>query len=121
MLVLGPVSVIGLALVGAIAAFVYSIRLTTEVRNDGIYVKMWPLHQSFRRVSWSEIERYEAKTYDPIREFGGWGIRWTPGKIAYNVSGNRGVWIQRTNGRDILIGTQHVEKFVTAIDEVYER
>ena len=117
----GASLIIGLALVGAIAAFVYSIRLTTEVRNDGIYVKMWPLHQTFRWISWSEIERYEAKTYHPIREFGGWGIRWAPGKIAYNVSGNRGVWIQRTNGRDILIGSQHVEEFVTAIDEVYER
>lgn len=118
-LVLGPVSVVGLALVGTIAAVVYSIRLTTEVRNDGIYIKMWPLHQTFRRISWSEIERYEVKTYNPIREFGGWGIRWAPGEMAYNVSGNRGVWIQCKNGRTILIGSQRAEDFIRAIDEKY--
>jgi hypothetical protein len=119
MLVLGPVSVVGLALVGCVAAFMYSLRLTTEVRNDGIYVKMWPLHQTVRRISWSDVEAYEPRRYKPLREFGGWGIRLAPGKIAYSVSGNQGVWIQRTNGRDILVGSQHVEDFIRAIDESY--
>jgi hypothetical protein len=100
-----------------IAGLVYSIRLQTEVRANGIYFKMWPLHRTFRHISWSEIERYESKQYGPLREFGGWGIRWVPGKIAYNVRGNRGVWIERTNGRAVLIGSQHAEEFVRAINE----
>jgi hypothetical protein len=77
---------------------------------------MWPLHRSFRRISWAEIESYESTEYSPIGEFGGWGIRWAPGKIAYNVSGNRGVWIERTDGRTILIGSQRPEEFVRAIE-----
>ena len=117
--VLGPVSPIGLATIGVVAAFLYSLRLETEVRADGIYLKMWPLHRSFRRIDWSEIERYEPRTYSPLREFGGWGIRWTPGKLAYNVSGDQGVWIQRSNDRSVLVGSQHVEDFVEAIDEAY--
>jgi len=121
MLLLGPVSWLGLVVVGAVAAFLYSLRLETEVRTDGVYLKMWPLHLSARRISWSEIDQYELRTYRPLREFGGWGIRWAPGKLAYNVGGNQGVWIQRTNERSILIGSQRVEEFVTAIDEVYER
>ncbi len=118
MLVFGPVSWPGLVIVGAVAAFVYSLRLETEVRSDGIYFKMWPLHRSFRRITWSEIDQYEARTYRHLREFGGWGIRWAPGKRAYNVSGNRGVWIQRTNASGVLVGSQHADDFVTAIDEV---
>jgi len=90
MLVLGPIAWGGLVVLGTVAGLVYSLRLQTEVRADGIYLKMWPLHRSFRRISWSEIERYESKQYGPLREFGGWGIRWAPGRIAYNVSGNRG-------------------------------
>lgn len=119
--VLGPVSPVGLAIVGVVAMFLYSLRLETEVRADGIYLKMWPLHLSFRRIPWSEIERYESRTYGPLREFGGWGIRWAPGEIAYNVSGNRVVWIERTNDRSVLVGSQHDKEFVNAIDEVYER
>lgn len=118
-LVLGPVSWIGLITIGAVAALIYSLRLETEVRENGIYIKMWPLHRSFRQVSWSEIERYKSRQYNPIREFGGWGIRWDPGKIAYNVSGDRGLWIERPNGRAILIGSQDVEEFAKAVDAVY--
>lgn len=118
-LVFGPISWGGLV-VGATAGLVYSLRLQTEVRADGIYLKMWPLHRSFRRISWAEIERYEARRYRPLREFGGWGIRWAPGRVAYNVSGDRGVWIERTNGRSILVGSQHTEEFVRAIDEAVQ-
>jgi hypothetical protein len=121
MLVLGPLSIVGLAILGGVAAFLYSLRLEAEVRADGIYIKMWPLHQSFRRITWSEIERYELRTYKPLREFGGWGIRWAPGKIAYNVRGNQGVWIERTNDRSILVGTQHGGDFIRAIDESCSR
>ena len=120
LLVLGPISWGGLIVIGAIAALLYSLRLQTEVRADGIYLKMWPLHWSFRRITWSEIERYEPRQYSPLREFGGWGIRWAPGKLAYNVSGNRGVWIERANGRAVLIGSQRPESFVRAIEEVSE-
>ena len=120
MLVLGPITWGGLVVVGAVAGFLYSLRLETEVRADGIYFKMWPLHQSFRRVQWSEIDRYEPREYRPIREFGGWGIRWAPGKIAYNVCGNQGIWIERTDGRSVLVGSQFPEKFVNAIDEAVQ-
>lgn len=119
-IVLGPFSIIGLTILGVVSVFLYSLRLETEVRDDGIYVKMWPLHRSFRHISWSEIERYEARQYSPLREFGGWGVRWKPGKIAYNVGGNQGVWIQRTTGRSVLVGSQRVEDFTRAIDESYK-
>ncbi|MFC7095852.1 hypothetical protein [Halobaculum marinum] len=101
--------------------FLSSLRLETEVIVDGIYLKMWPLHRSFRRISWADIDRYEPRTYSPLREFVGWGIRWVPGKLAYNVTVTQGVWIQRTTGRDVLVGSQDVEELVTAIDEAYER
>ncbi|WP_411967720.1 DUF6141 family protein [Haloferax sp. YSSS75] len=120
MLFAAPISWGGLAVVGAVAGLVYSLRLQTEVRADGIYLKMWPLHWSFRRIPYAEIERYESKQYRPLRDFGGWGIRWTPGKLAYNVSGNRGVWLERTNGRAVLVGSQHPDEFVRAIDEAVQ-
>ena len=117
---LGPAAVGGLAILGAAAVFVYSIRLRAEVRDDGIYVEMWPIHRSPRRIPWDEIERYESRRYRPIREFGGWGIRWAPGRIAYTVSGDRGVWIERTNGRSVLVGSRRADEFVSAIEAEYE-
>ena len=118
MIAFGPISWGGLVVVGAVAMLLYSLRLETEVRADGIYLKMWPLHRSVRRIPWSEIERYESTQYSPLQEFGGWGIRWTPGKLAYNVSGDRGIRIERTTGRVVLVGSQRPEELVRAIDEV---
>jgi hypothetical protein len=116
-LVSGPVSWVGLLVVGVVAGFLHSLRLQTEVRADGVYLKMWPLHRSFRRIPWSEVDRYESTQYQPLREFGGWGIRWAPGKLAYNVSGTQGVRIGRRDGRTILVGSQRPEELVSAIDE----
>jgi hypothetical protein len=120
MLVFGPVLWPGLVIIGAVATLVYGLRLETEVRADGIYLKMWPIHRSFRRIAWADIEWYESRTYSPLRDFGGWGIRWAPGKFAYNVHGNQGVWLERSKGRSVLVGSQRVEEFVAAIDDVYE-
>ncbi|RDZ65337.1 hypothetical protein C5B90_02935 [Haloferax sp. Atlit-12N] len=117
MVVSGPISWAGLIVIVPVAGLVYSLRLQTEVRVDGVYFKMWPLHRSFRRITWMEIEHYESKEYKPLREFGGWGIRWAPGKMAYNVSGSQGIWIERKDGRSVLLGSQHAEEFVKAIDE----
>lgn len=116
MLLAGSAAWPGLVVIAAISALIYTLRLRTEVRADGIYYSMWPLHRSVRRIEWDEIEHREAETYRPIREFGGWGIRWAPGKIAYSVSGNRGVRVERTDGRTILLGSQRPEALVDAIE-----
>lgn len=121
MLLAGPAAWLGVAALTPIGAFVYSLRLRTEVRDDGVYYRLWPLHRSFRRIEWAEIERYEAETYHPIREFGGWGVRWAPGRIAYTVSGNRGVRIERGEGRTVLLGSQRPEAFAEAIEAARDR
>ena len=115
-LALGPASFLGAGVVAAVAALLYAARLTTEVRADGVYVKFFPFHLSFRRFGWEEIERYEATTYSPLGEFGGWGIRWRPGAIAYNVGGDEGVRFERASGRSVLVGSRRPEEMVRAID-----
>jgi hypothetical protein len=115
-LAFGPAGFLGGGIVLAVATLLYLARLTTEVREDGVYVKFFPFHLSFRRFAWDEIERYEATTYSPLGEFGGWGIRWRPGRIAYNVGGDEGVRIYRPNGRTVLIGSRRPDELAAAID-----
>jgi hypothetical protein len=95
----------------------WSLRLVTEVRDDGLYIRFAPLHRSFRRVPWTTIESAEATTYRPLREYGGWGIRWRPGAVAYNVQGSRGVFLTRPDDRDLLVGSQRPDELATAIRE----
>jgi len=64
-------------------------RLETEVRTDGLYVRFFPFHLSFKRFGAEDLSECFARKYRPIMEYGGWGIRcsFRAGK-AYNMSGN---------------------------------
>lgn len=94
----------------------YVINLTTEVRRDGLYVRYFPFHPRFHRIAFDTISRYEARTYSPLKEFGGWGIRWGKASKAYNVSGNHGVQLEFKNGKKLLIGSQRADEFARAME-----
>lgn len=104
-----------LAGVGIPILFV-TMELVTEVRTDGLYVRMIPFHLKYKRFSWGEIRECQARRYDPIREYGGWGIRRGRKGGAFNVSGDRGVQLVFTNGRRLLIGSQRAEELAAAIE-----
>ncbi len=99
----------------------YKINLKTEVRSDGIYYRFFPFHLSFRRIGLEDIARYEAVTYSPLKEYGGWGIRYGRNGKAYNVSGNRGVQLELSDGQRLLLGSQRPEEFAIAIDIARDR
>jgi hypothetical protein len=108
-----------LALLLALSAVVPGLllfgHLRTEVREDGLHVQYFPFHPSARRIAFEELESAEARTYDPIREYGGWGLRGASRDAALNVSGNRGVQLVFRDGRRLLIGSQRAEELETAI------
>ncbi|MFH1144331.1 MAG: DUF6141 family protein [Candidatus Eisenbacteria bacterium] len=94
------------------------LRLETEVRADGLYVRYFPFHPSFRRIPIEGLRRWEVRTYSPIREYGGWGIRQGRRGRAYNASGNRGVELEFNSGERILIGSQHPDQLAAALDSL---
>ncbi len=95
--------------------FFYRLKMITDVRKDGIYIRFFPFS---RKILFSELKSYVARTYRPIGEYGGWGVRcnWGGKGMAYNVSGNRGVQLELTSGKRILIGSQKPDELVRAID-----
>jgi hypothetical protein len=95
--------------------FFHRLHLATEVRMDGIYFRYWPLLLRWRHLCWESLEAAEAVTYHPLREYGGWGIRFGAKARAYIASGNRGVMLHRREGSDLLIGSQQPERFVEAL------
>ena len=100
-------------------ALLFFGRLVTEVRDDGIYICFFPFHRGFRKIAFTEVKQYEVRTCRPIREYGGWGIRYSRKGKAYNVSGDRGVQIELLNGKRLLIGSQRAEELVRAIEAKY--
>jgi hypothetical protein len=100
-------------------ALFLSARLIVEVRRDGLYYRYRPFHRGIRRIGLDEIKRAEARTYHPVREYGGWGIRggWKKGiGKAYNVYGNRGLQLELTNGEKVLFGSQKADELAAALN-----
>ena len=95
--------------------FFYKLKLITEVRENGLYIRFLPFHRSFKRIPLEQLKKHEVRTYRAITEYGGRGITWGPAGKAYNVSGNRGVQLEFTDGKRLLIGSQKPEQLDSAI------
>lgn len=89
-------------------AFTYIFRLETQIKKDGIYVRFFPFHLSFRHYTWDSIQRLFVRQYKPIQEYGGWGLRYNflGNGRALNIAGNQGLQIEFTDQKRLLIGTQ---------------
>jgi hypothetical protein len=93
------------------------LQLETKIRKDGIYVRFFPFHLSWKSFTWDKIEKAYIREYSPIGDYGGWGIRYGlfgKGK-AYNVSGTQGLQLEFKNGKKLLIGTQKPEELSAAL------
>lgn len=111
------ISVPVLLIIGLAISLLYFAELHTRVEYDGVHIKFFPLHLSERLITWDEIQEFEAEEYNPVLEFGGWGVRWRLKKIAYNVRGNQGVRITKKNGKEVLIGSERAEDLESAMEK----
>ena len=86
--------------------------LSQEITNSKIpntnhknHYQFFPMHFKSYIIRFDEIENVEAITYSPIKDYGGWGIRYRMKGRAYNVKGNQGVKVYLKNGKNILFGS----------------
>lgn len=89
-------------------------RMVVTVTDHALRIRWIPFGK--RTIPLADIAELEPRTYRPIREYLGWGIRWVPGRgTAWSVSGNRGVQLVLVDGGRILVGTNRPEELAAAI------
>lgn len=91
------------------SGLIFLFRLDTRIDEKGIHYKFFPFHRKTRLIKWSEITSLEVRNYDPITEYGGWGLKAGWGRKngdAINVSGTIGLQLILKNNKKLLIGTQ---------------
>jgi len=94
---------------------IFSFKLKTRIDEKGIYYRFIPFHLSIKFIAWDTLKNAYVRKYDPISEFGGWGMKGRLLKrkskgVAFNVKGNIGLQLELQNGKKILIGTQKKEE-----------
>ncbi len=83
------------------------LRLKTTIDEDEVEVHFFPFNFYRKRVQWSDIQSIEVRKYNPISEFGGWGLRRGVRGRAFSARGNIGLQLTLRNGKVLLIGTQN--------------
>jgi hypothetical protein len=95
---------------------VFLLHMTTEVTPTDIHVWFaWvPVYR--RIVPLHEVRRVEPIAFQPIADYGFWGIRsGRDGERALIARGNRGVRLELTDGSMLVIGSQRADDLALAI------
>jgi hypothetical protein len=111
----GVIVIIWIAVAGALPLLYFRSNLQVAVYPDGIHFRYAPFHQKERVIGKEEIQDFQKVHYNPIRDYGGYGIRLSKKGKAYNVNGSWGVGITTTEGKNILFGSQMPDQFEKAL------
>ena len=67
-----------------------------------------------------ELTKSFVRQYSPLTEYGGWGLRLGLfGKgTAYNVSGNKGLQLEFTDKKKLLIGTNKPDELSETLNKI---
>ncbi|MBX7181206.1 MAG: hypothetical protein K1X82_03755 [Bacteroidia bacterium] len=99
----------------------WSVKLMTKIDETGIYYRFSIFQRKFKFQSWSEVKFCSVRTFSPLREYGGWGIRWG-GKsgMAYTVSGNQGLQLVLKDQTQLLIGTKESDQLKNYLESIHQ-
>ena len=108
--------IVGLIVVFGLPLFVSLIRLEIIVHNQGVDYRYRPFHFQYQRILKEHLVSYQIVHYRPLRDYGGWGIRYGKYGKAYTLSGDIGVQLITVDQKKILLGTLKPEDMQKALD-----
>jgi hypothetical protein len=98
---------------------VRTMKLQTQVTTESIRLRFPPFFIKWKHFDKNDIEKYEVRSYKPIAEYGGWGVRFrNRSNRAYNVKGKQGLQLHLINGKKVLIGTQRKQAIAYAMEKL---
>jgi hypothetical protein len=102
-----------------VASLISLSHLDVDVTERGVSIAfryLWPT----RRIGFGDIVGLEVRRYNPLLEYGGWGVRLGPKGWGYMTSGNEGVQLRLRNGLPVLIGSARPRELEAAIRAAVE-
>ena len=76
----------------------YSLKLTVRVDAFGVHYQYTPLFNRWRHWPWSELTQVFPRTYSPLGDYGGWGIRGLPGNLCAPAEAGAQDWVLASAG-----------------------
>ncbi len=112
-----PAAAIPLLIAGAVFIIFNGGQRTTVTRKE-VNVRYGILGLKVFRAQASDITAVEVHSFSPLKDFGGYGIRFNREMKAYYLNGTRGVKLTTSTGKKYLIGSDRAERLASVIRAV---
>ncbi len=99
----------------SVIAFTFSGQRVMVTRRE-LTVRWGAVGLKVLRLNTGEMTSLEPMEFSPLKDFGGYGIRYGRGMSAYYLRGNRGVKFTMMNGKKYLVGSDHPERLLTVME-----
>ena len=102
--------------------FVMFASMQTRVTNKYLHVSFGLIPLIQYRYMLGEIIHFEPRVYQPVNEYGGWGIKGSKQNRALSMQGTKGIQLEMTAKEGgtwkLLIGTQSPDRLQAALKQV---
>ena len=105
-------------IVGSITVWIFTAgRLDVTLTRDRLDVNFFPFRH--KRIPLADILSAQPRTFSPLAEYGGWGLRWSVlgNGWGYFLRGNRGVQLVLRDRSKMLVGSQQPDQLSAAIHQ----
>lgn len=100
--------------------FLMNLKLSTRIDEKGITFRYFPF-SPWKTISKSQVISAEVITFNPLSDYGGWGVKGNKTTKVYTVFGNSGLLIDSGEKKKILIGTQKPKELAGFIEDWKEQ
>ncbi|MCX7018154.1 MAG: DUF6141 family protein [bacterium] len=91
-------------------------KMTTEMREDGLFIRLLPFMRSSKSIPLEGVVKCEVMAFSPLSNLGGsWGKHSRLHDTVYRLSGFHGVRLVYNDGKRIVLGSERPEQLNRAI------
>jgi hypothetical protein len=102
-------SMLPVALMIALIVLFKRMTLSMRINDQLLAYRFKPFQLRYKTIDKGAVDSLSVISYNPIADYGGWGIRVGAKGWAYTTSGSYGISIRLKNKKHVLIGTNKPE------------
>ena len=99
---------------------ILNIKLETRIDHLGIQFRYLPFIRKWRLLSKESILAAEVITFNPLLDYGGWGMKGNKTTKLYNITGDQGILVDTGESKKILLGTLKAKELSSFLEDWIE-